>query len=471
MEPNKKGGKISVLGLGPGGAEQITPVAQETIKQADIVIGYKYYFQFIEHLVKKETECLDTGMKKERQRAEIAFELAESGKKVAVISSGDAGIYGMAPLIFEMWSVRQSAIEIDCYPGISAFQAAAAKLGAPIGHDLCTISLSDLLTPWATIEKRIEAAAYADFATSIYNPKSKGRYWQLHRLKEIFLKHRNPETPVGIVKQVTREEEQITVTTLKEFDPEIVDMFTLVVIGNSQTFRFKNYMVTPRGYYTKEKSDRKLGQSIMIQSFKTIESKLNNPEMDLDKKWALLHCIHTTADFDMENIFYADDQAIAHWHERLHSENPPAIITDVTMALSGMRKAAIERLGIKAKCYLHDERVKEMAETQGITRTQAGIRLAAEEHPDAIFVFGNAPTALIELTELIRKGKANPTGIVAAPVGFVNVVESKHRTKTFSQIPKVILEGRKGGSNLAATIINAALAYDDAPALEPGRDV
>ena len=147
------------------------------------------------------------------------------------------------------------------------------------------------------------------------------------------------------------------------------------------------------------------------------------------------------------------------------------IITDVTMIVSGIRKPALERFNSEVKCYLHDSRVKEMAEKFGITRTQAGIRLAVKEHPNAIFVFGNAPTALIELTDQIKKGNCNPLGIVAAPVGFINVVESKHRTKVFADIPKVILEGRKGGSTLAATIINSALSLEDAQALKPGRDV
>ena len=148
------------------------------------------------------------------------------------------------------------------------------------------------------------------------------------------------------------------------------------------------------------------------------------------------------------------------------------IITDVTMVVSGIRKGALQRLGIEAKCYLDDPRVKQMAEEKGITRTQAGIRLAVEDYPvDAIFAFGNAPTALMELCDLIRKGKAHPAGIIAAPVGFVHVRESKHMVKPFKDIPKLIVEGRKGGSNLAATLINSILCFNDAEALWPGRDL
>ena len=147
------------------------------------------------------------------------------------------------------------------------------------------------------------------------------------------------------------------------------------------------------------------------------------------------------------------------------------IVTDVTMVTSGIRKGALQRLGIEAKCYLSDPRVAEMATAEGITRTQVGIRLAVEEHPDALFTFGNAPTALMELCDLIRKGKAHPAGIIAAPVGFVHVRESKHMVKPFKDIPKIIVEGRKGGSNLAATLCNAILTFDDAEQLKPGRDL
>lgn len=465
--------KIIVAGLGPGGPEDITPAVLEAIKTADVIVGYKYYFQFIEAYIRPETICIDSGMKKERQRAEQAFNYALEGKDVCVISSGDAGIYGMAPLIYEMKRDKGAEhIEIEVLPGISAFQKAAGLLGCPIGHDLCIISLSDLMTPWLRIEKRIKAAAEADFVTAIYNPKSQGRYWQLPRLLEIFKEHRSLDTPIGYVRQAGREEQSVKLTTLRDFDPEEIDMFTVILIGNSQSYVWENHFITPRGYYNEEeKEDVKLGQSIMIESFRTIAGEMRNPDIDLDKKWALIHTIHTTADFDMENIFYADDKAIEQLHKGIIEGSIKTIITDVTMVTSGIRKGALERLGVEAKCYLHDPRVAEMATRLGITRTQAGIRIAVEDHPDAIFAFGNAPTALIELCDLTRRGKAKPSGIIAAPVGFVNVQESKHMTMSFKDVPKIVLRGRKGGSNLAATIVNAILTLDDAEALRPGRDV
>ena len=315
-------------------------------------------------------------------------------------------------------------------------------------------------------------AAMGDFVTAIYNPKSEGRYWQLYRLKELFLKERAPETPVGFVRQAGRTEEAVEVTTLADFDPERVDMFTVVLIGNSRTFLDGKKMVTPRGYYNKEEdADEKLGQAIMIRSFQTIERELRQPDIPLDRKWALLHAIHTTADFEMEFLLWADEGAVAEMYRRLCSGETRTIVTDVTMAAAGIRKGALARLGVEVKCYLSDERVADLAVSQRVTRTQAGIRLAVAEHPDALFVFGNAPTALMELCALMRRGQARPAGIIAAPVGFVHVQESKHQVKVFQGVPKLIIEGQKGGSNLAATLVNAVLCFDDAEQLKPGRDV
>ena len=248
-----KNGKIYVAGIGPGCEDDITPAVKKAVSVSDVVVGYNYYFSFIQPFVMEGAECVDSGMRKEWDRAQMAFGYAEQGKTVCVISSGDAGIYGMAPLVWEMKRERGSEIEIEVLPGISAFQKAASLLGAPVGHDFCVISLSDLMTPWEKIEKRIEAAAAADFITAVYNPKSEGRYWQLYRLKEIFLQQRAGNTPVGYVRQAGRPEQEVTVTTLADFDPEQIDMFTVVLLGNSQSYNWQGKMITPRGYYQKMK--------------------------------------------------------------------------------------------------------------------------------------------------------------------------------------------------------------------------
>ncbi|WP_297243517.1 precorrin-3B C(17)-methyltransferase [uncultured Prevotella sp.] len=465
--------RIYVAGIGPGSSEDITPALLNAVADSSVVVGYKYYFQFIEKYISKDTICIDTGMKKERQRAEMAFEYAEKGNTVCVISSGDAGIYGMAPLIYEMKRDRGSDVEIISIPGISAFQKAASLLGAPMGHDFCVISMSDLMTPWQLIEKRIKAAAEADFITAVYNPKSNGRYWQLYRLKELFLKYRSEDNVVGFVRQAGRDEQNITITTLKEFNPEDVDMFTVVIIGNSQSYMWNNAFITPRGYYRNDNDDEdcKVGQSIMIKSFRTIRNELKNRDIPTWKLWPMLHAIHTTADFDMENLLWMNDNATADIYKKVKDGQLKTIVTDVSMVAAGIRKGALERLGIKTVCYINDPRAIEMAKEKNITRAQAGMRLAAQEYPDALYAFGNAPTALLELCSLVRRKQCSPTGIIGAPVGFVHVEESKHAAKSIVNIPKIIIDGRKGGSNLAATLVNSILTFDDAELLRPGRDV
>ena len=478
-------GKIIIAGIGPGSKEDITPAVLEAVREADAIVGYKYYFQFIEPYVKEGCKCIDTGMKRERERAEQAFLLAQQGKTVVVISSGDAGIYGMAPLVYEMQTVLDDpAVDIEVLPGISAFQKAASLLGAPIGHDFCIISLSDLMTPWEVIERRIKAAATGDFVTAVYNPKSHGRYWQLYRLQELFLQERSvlygsiaeaARTPVGYVHQAGRDDQTVTLTTLAELDPEEVDMFTVIIIGNSQSYVHNGKFITPRGYYRapvlNDSVAEKKGQQIMMQSFRTIINEMKHPDVPRWRLWPLLHAIHTTVDFSMEDYLWMDERATEMLYNKIKNGTLRHIVTDVTMAASGIRKGALERLNIEVHCYINDTRSKQMADEKGITRSQACMRLASEEYPEALFVVGNAPTALFEICDLVRSGKLRPAGLIAAPVGFVHVCESKHAAKTLRDIPKIIVEGRKGGSNLAATLCNAILTFDDAEQLKPGRDL
>ncbi len=461
--------KIYTIGIGPGDKNQMTPQAVDAIIKSDVIVGYSHYFEYIGHLTEGK-ETINTGMKKERERAMAAFEEAAKGRTVAVISSGDSGVYGMAPLLWEMKDEIQSGVEIEVIPGISAMFAAAARMGAPLGHDFCAISMSDLLTPWNCIEKRIKAAAGADFVTAVYNPVSKGRFWQLMRFMEIFLQHRPPETRVCIARNVGRKDEHFRYVTLQTLDASMADMFSLIMVGNSQTRMIGERMVTPRGYYQAEKNGNdNHGRQIMNESFRSILKELDISKQPLDHTWVALHCIHTTADFGMNELIEIRNGAVEGLHKAFFTGKPPVIVTDVSMVTRGIRRATLEKLGVEVKCYLDDERVKELAAEHDITRTQAGIRLAAEDHPDALFAFGNAPTALMELVKLIRAGKASPAGVIAAPVGFVNVRESKWQLKFgCSDIPAVIVEGNKGGSNVAATIINAILSWDDAKVMHPG---
>ncbi len=449
--------KLSVVGIGPGGQDYILPLAQQVLADADIVIGYSYYFQFIEHLLKPTCECIGKDLTEEEARAVLAVEKCEVGKQIVVISSGDAGIYAMASLVYQYASTKtDKEIDLQTVPGISAFIASAGKLGAPLGHDFCCISLSDLMTPWTTIEKRIHAAAIGDFVTSLYNPRSKKRFWQLDRLKEIFLEHRSENTPVAIIRQVTRPDENITITTLKDFDPEMVDMFSLVMIGNSQTYQFKNFLVTPRGYLARKPHS---GQEIQDESFKQIKSNLKRSDISDADRWAVMRCIHTTADFEYEDLYISNREAISKWNSYL--KNGGIIVTDVTMVQAGITKEFLKKYNSQVVCYLNDEAVPALAEKENITRSQAGIRIAIEKHPEALFVIGNAPTALFELCDQFIEKKFNPEGIIGAPVGFVNVIESKLKLQSLSSVPYVIIKGRKGGSNVAASIVNAAFTFEN----------
>ena len=249
--------RLVVVGIGPGGLNHMTFEAREAIAAAEVVVGYKTYLDFITPLLAGK-EVLSSGMLKEEERCAEALAIAASGRRVALISGGDAGIYGMAGLVLELAENRSGAgTEIVVIPGVSALQAAAAVLGAPLMHDFAVISLSDLLTPWQTIERRLEAAAAADFVVALYNPRSKGRVLQLERARELLLAVRRPETPVGIVRNACREGEGKVVTTLGDMLLHPVDMFSLVLIGNSATFvDGEGRMITPRGYAARREVQR-----------------------------------------------------------------------------------------------------------------------------------------------------------------------------------------------------------------------
>jgi cobalt-precorrin 5A hydrolase/precorrin-3B C17-methyltransferase len=232
----------------------MTLAAQTALQNAEVISGYQVYIELVRPLFSSGQQILASPIGAELARAQQAVELAAAGRRVALISSGDVGIYAMASPVFEILRQRNwpgHTPEVEVYPGISAVQAVAARLGAPLGHDFCTISLSDLLTPWPVIERRVQAAAWGDFVIAFYNPRSQQRDWQLPAALEILRAYRAPETPVAVAQHVTRPEEQIRLTTLAELDPTQVDMFTLILIGNSQSYVLAHHLVTPRGYESK----------------------------------------------------------------------------------------------------------------------------------------------------------------------------------------------------------------------------
>jgi len=237
-------GKIYVIGIGPGLPEYRSPASVEAIRTSDVIVGYKTYINLIDDLIVNQ-EVSSSGMRKEIDRCAHVLELANQGKTVSLVSSGDAGVYGMAGIMLEM---ADDSIDIEIVPGITAANAAAACLGAPLMHDYAVISLSDLLTDWELIKKRLHHASEGDFVISLYNPRSKGRQTQIVEAREIMMKSKAPTTPVGIVRNAKRADQSVTVTTLEEMLNHEIDMFSMVIIGNQKSYIKDGKMVTPRGY-------------------------------------------------------------------------------------------------------------------------------------------------------------------------------------------------------------------------------
>lgn len=247
-------GVLSIVGIGPGAEEHASRAALEAIAASDVIVGYTTYIRLVRHLIEGK-EVIRTGMTEEIGRARAAVERARDGARVAIISSGDAGVYGMAGLVFQVlqeigWK-RGESPELRLIPGMTALNACASLVGAPLGHDFCAISLSDLLTPWPVIERRIEAAAAADFVIGLYNPASGRRTRQIVRAQEIIAAHRAGSTPVALVKSAYRKLENVVLTDVDHFLDYEIGMLTTVIVGSTNTFLFEGYMVTPRGYTNK----------------------------------------------------------------------------------------------------------------------------------------------------------------------------------------------------------------------------
>ena len=257
---NRTKGVLYVVGIGPGSKDHCTPAALAAIADAEIVVGYSTYIALVRDLLVGK-EVFKSGMTEEIGRARAAVERARDGAKVALISSGDSGVYGMAGLVFEVlrtmgWK-RDDSPELRIVPGVTAISSCASLLGAPLIHDFCAISLSDLLTPWPVIAKRIDAAAQADFVIGLYNPASGRRTRQIVEAHEIVSRYRDGNTPVGLVKSGYRTIQTVVLSDLDHFLEYEIGMLTTVLIGSSNTFSFEGYMVTPRGYTNKYTWDGK----------------------------------------------------------------------------------------------------------------------------------------------------------------------------------------------------------------------
>lgn len=249
-------GKLYVVGVGPGNHDHMTYRAKIVIEESEIIVGYDTYVSLVEDLISGK-EVFRYAMTQEVERANQAIAFAEAGKIVALVSSGDPGIYGMIGLIYEIlfekgWK-RETGIYVECVPGVSSLNSCAALVGSPLMTDFAVVSMSDLLVPWDMIVKRVEAAAAGDYVTVIYNPASKKRIHQLKDTRDIFLKYRKPETPVAIVKGAYRESQTVAITTIEKMleHSEILGMITTVIVGNSSTFDYNGMMINPRGYRSK----------------------------------------------------------------------------------------------------------------------------------------------------------------------------------------------------------------------------
>ena len=238
--------KIYVVGFGPGGEEQINPRELEALRKSDVIAGYNLYIDLIKDIV-KDKKLIQTPMKKEVERCQMAIDEALKGQTVAMISSGDAGVYGMAGVMHELCE-KHPEVEIEVVPGITAACSGAAVLGAPLIHDFAVISLSDLMTPWEKIEKRVELAAEADMVICLYNPSSMKRADYLQKACDLMMKHKAADTKCGYVRNIGRDEEEYTLCTLGELRDAKVDMFTTVIVGNETTRVINGKLVTPRGY-------------------------------------------------------------------------------------------------------------------------------------------------------------------------------------------------------------------------------
>jgi cobalt-factor III methyltransferase len=472
-------GRLFIVGLGPGARETMTGQALEALRRSRVIVGYKGYFEGIADLVDGK-RCITLPLGAERERAHLAVQRALEGESVCVISSGDAGIYGMASLVLETLEAAgdPSGVEVTVIPGVSAINACAALLGAPLGHDFAVVSLSDLLTPWQQIEQRLVAAAQADFVLALLNPRSTRRDWQWRRAQEILLQYRQPETPVGIVRQAYRPGQSVEVTTLEGMTEVAVDMFTTVIVGSAQTHRFGDKLVTPRGYPASggrqhvgwaessrpttpwlvglEDSAHPTACSTQIvdESFRIIEREIGNHGFATDEWRVVRRMIHASGDLELARLVYFQHNAVVAGLQALRQGAP--IITDVRMVAAGLNRAALEVLHLNVHCFIDDPEVARRATEEGRTRSACAMEKAMAMMKQAVFVVGNAPTALLALCEGIRRGEVQPHLVIAAPVGFVAVEESKERAFALD-VPLIGVRGRKGGSAVAAAAMNALL--------------
>ena len=457
-----------MVGLGPGSPGLLTPDASAALEAADTVVGYRGYLDTIEPLLAGKT-VIGRELGEEVERGRLALQLANEGHAVALVSSGDAGIYGMGGVAWELAAREECTAVLVNVPGITAACSAAARLGAPLAHDWACISLSDLLTPWDVIVRRVEAAARADFVLALYNPASRSRNWQLSAVARLVLRHRSPEAPVGLVENAYRPAERVEIIRLDELAERNVSMFTTVIVGSARTFVSRGKMITPRIYAAKSApAPRSLdiaapGPRIMAESLAIIDRELGPGPVEPDERAVVRRMIHATADFEFAANARFSSGAIAAAVSAFRQGAP--VLTDVEMLRAGVRRDLTEPLGIAAFCALDEPETAELAASSGLTRSAAGLRRAASRLGDGTVVaIGNAPTALEEAVRLIERDGWRPACVVGIPVGFVGVEEAKARLTEQDRVPYLTSLGRKGGTAVTAAAVNALLELAGGPA-------
>ena len=461
-------GTLFVVGLGPGSLDLLTPEAATALDAADTVVGYQGYLELIA-ATGRQGRSSAAALGEEVERARLALQLAEEGRAVALVSSGDAGVYGMGGVVWELAARQGTAVEIVVVPGITAACSAAARLGAPLAHDWACVSLSDLLTPWDVITRRVEAAAQADFVLVLYNPASRSRTHQLTAVADRLLAFRDPQTPVGLVENAYRDGERVEVVTLLDLalGKARVNMFTIVIVGGTRTFVDRGRMITPRIYAAKtddapESRDSGPGRPRsgpldhggVVRHHRPGDCSRSRPIPPSMRSRAGRSTLRRTLISPAIAPLQSRGRLTAARRRALQSGRP--IISDVEMLRAGIRRDLIEPLGVASLCFLNDPETTALAAREGITRSAAGLRRATGiENP--VIAIGNAPTALDETLRMVRQEGWRPSCIIGVPVGFVGVEAAKRSLIEERAIPSITSLGRKGGTAVTAAIVNALL--------------
>ncbi len=457
----KSRGQVFVVGLGPGVEELLTPMAKKALESASHWVGYKGYLMQAERLVDPQGKALHPfPMGGEVERCSKALQLASDGERVALISSGDPGIYGMAGPLLQM----ARDVDVEIIPGVPALSAAAARLGAPLMGDFTLISLSDLLVPWDGILYRLEKAASADLVVVLYNPGSSKRRDHLSKAMKILAHWRSADTPVGIVSRVFSPEEKVEFTTIgRLMEGEFTDMSATVVVGNSRTLLCGGRMVTDRGYDIDGEGGldqaswlpcREIGEKglsgVLIEerSLDFIRRGLEAYGFNDKQLEVVTRAIHAVADFSIAPLFRFSPGAVEKGLELL--KKGASIWLDTRMAAAGVSKSLAGSLGCSIGIPNSDAKPP-----AGLTRSAYAFREIGERLHGSLVVVGNAPTVLEELCRLSAQG-VHPGLVVGVPVGFVGTVRSK-KWLMESGLSHITLLGNRGGTPIAVAIVNALL--------------